>query len=240
MLTNVTIFGGLTAKQIDALERSASRTTIPKNTAVFHEGDPSDQLYIVLNGSANAIRHDNTGRQVILNRFGPYDCFGEMGFVDGSPRCATVVTRETCDLLAIPRSAFLKVATKDTNIYENIAHLMIDKLRSATQLIEDLAISNVYSRLCRILSDNRGPGGVLSESFTHQELADMVGASRETVCRLINDLTADGYLAKTSSYMVVKRIIFGKWEQQGLVVLAQRFTLTCVIPNQKKQYQDVL
>jgi CRP/FNR family cyclic AMP-dependent transcriptional regulator len=205
MLTNVTIFGGLMAKQIDALERSANRITIAKNTAVFNKGDPSNQLYILLRGSANAIRHDDSGRQVILNRFHPYDCFGEMGFLDGSPRCATVVTRETCDLLAIPRSAFLAVATKDTIVYENIVHLLIDKLRSATQRIEDLAISNVYSRLCRILSEHRGPGGILSESFTHQELADMVGASRETVCRLINDLTARGYLTRTSTHMVVKR-----------------------------------
>lgn len=205
MLTNVTMFDGLTAKQIDGLECSANRATIQKNTVVFQEGDPSDRLYIVLKGSANAIRHDHSGRQVILNRFGPNDCFGEMGFLDGSPRCATVVTREVCDVLTISRNAFLEIAKQDATVYQNIAHLLLEKLRSATQLIEDLAITNVYNRLCRILREYRGPDGVLSEAFTQQELADMVGASRETVCRLINDLTTDGYLTREASQMVVKR-----------------------------------
>jgi CRP/FNR family cyclic AMP-dependent transcriptional regulator len=203
VLEKVSLFAGLNNKQISTLEKSAGRITFAKNSVVFHKGDKCNCLYVILRGSAKAVRQDESGRQVILNRFGVCEYFGEMSFLDGSPRCATVLTRRPCEMLTIPRSAFLKLVSDNSGIYRNITNFLLNKLRSATQQIEDLAISTVYFRLARLLSENQGPKGVLTDNFTHQELAEMVGATRETICRLINDLICDGYLSRKGSNLVI-------------------------------------
>ena len=205
MLEQVSLFSGLNNKQISTLEKSAGRVTFAKNSVVFHKGDKSNCLYVILRGSAKAVRQDESGRQVILNRFGVYEYFGEMSFLDGSPRCATVLTRGPCEMLTIPRSVFLKLVSDNSGVYKNITKFLLHKLRSATQQIEDLAISTVYIRLARLLVEHQNPRGIITDNFTHQEMAEMVGATRETICRLINDLISDGYLSRKGSHLAIMK-----------------------------------
>ncbi len=203
MLNRVTIFSNLSDQALEELHAIARRHTFPKNSVVISEGDDSDSLYVLLNGRAVALRTDESGRQFVVNRFGPYDYFGEMSFFDRNARCATVMTKERCETMIIGRSDFLRFVERHTDILWNVINALLAKLRKATEQIESLAFLDVYGRLARILIENQDEDGVIREKFTQQELADMVGSSRETVSRIFNELVSGGYVRKVKGRVVI-------------------------------------
>ena len=203
MIEKVSIFSSLSGSAIKELEAIARRHTFLKNSVVISEGDESDSLYVLLSGRAVALRTDESGRQFVVNRFGPYDYFGEMSFFDRNARCATVMTKERCEAMIIGRSDFLRFVEQHTEILWNVINALLAKLRKATEQIESLAFLDVYGRLARILIENQDEDGVINEKFTQQELADMVGSSRETVSRIFNELVSGGYVRKVKGRMVI-------------------------------------
>jgi CRP/FNR family cyclic AMP-dependent transcriptional regulator len=203
MIEKVAIFSSLSGQAIEELETLARSRTYQKNSVVISEGDESDSLYVLLSGRAVALRTDESGRQFVVNRFGPYDYFGEMSFFDRNARCATVMTKERCETLVIPRSDFLRFVERHTDILWSVINALLAKLRKATEQIESLAFLDVYGRLARILIENQDEEGVIQEKFTQQELADMVGSSRETVSRIFNELVGGGYVRKVKGRMAI-------------------------------------
>ena len=190
------LFSSLDDGQIAELEAICTTQTLPRNAIVITEGDQTDNLYVLISGKAHALRIDESGKQFIINRFGPFDYFGEMSFFDGNARCATVMTKERCRLMTLPRQAFLKLAAKHPEILWAVNKALLEKLRIATQQIDALAFMDVYSRLARFLTEHQDETHLITETFTQQELADIVGSSRETVNRIFNELSAGGYLSK--------------------------------------------
>ncbi len=205
MLERVSLFSHLMAHEIAELETLGQERSVAKNSIVINEGDETDSLYIVLKGKAHALRSDESGRQFIVNRFGPFDYFGEMSIFDRNARCATVITREKCTLMVLPRKAFLEFAARHPEIYKNLITALLEKLRKATQQIEQLAFLDVYGRLARFLIENQNADGVIEEKLTQQELADMVGSSRETVNRIFNELVGGGFIEKEKGRIIVKK-----------------------------------
>ncbi len=204
MIEQVPLFSNLSPQAISELEAIVRRRSFPKGTVVINEGDVSDSLYILASGRAVALRSDESGRQLVVNRFGPWDYFGEMSFFDRSERCATVMTKERCEVMMIARSDFLGFADKHSDILWNVINALLVKLRKATEQIESLAFLDVYGRLTRILIENQDDNGIIQEKLTQQELADMVGSSRETVSRILNELTAGGYIGKDKGRIVIQ------------------------------------
>jgi CRP/FNR family cyclic AMP-dependent transcriptional regulator len=196
MLEQVALFSGLKADEIAKLEAIARRRTFAKETVVISEGETSDSLYVLVSGKAVALRNDPSGRQLVVNRFGPNDYFGEMSFFDRSARCATVMTKERSEALIIARNDFLHFIQRHPEILWNVTNALLAKLRKATQQIESLAFLDVYGRLARFLVENQDERGAIREKFTQQELADMIGTTRETVSRILNELVAGGYIRK--------------------------------------------
>jgi CRP/FNR family cyclic AMP-dependent transcriptional regulator len=196
VLERVALFSNLDKREITKLEAIGQKRSVPKNTMVISEGDDTDSLYIVIKGKAHALRSDESGRQLIVNSFGPYDYFGEMSFFDRNVRCATVIAKEKCTLLILPRRGFFDFAAKHPQIYGNVIRALLEKLRKATQQIEEMAFLDVYGRLARLLIEKQNADGVIEERLTQQEFADMVGSSRETVNRIFNELVSGGYLHK--------------------------------------------
>jgi CRP/FNR family transcriptional regulator, cyclic AMP receptor protein len=203
VLKQVSLFSNLNEQLILELEAICKVRSFARNVVVISEGERSDCLYIVISGKAHALRIDETGRQFVVNRFGPLDYFGEMSFFDGDARCATVMTKDPCELMLLPRQAFLDLASKHPDILWNVNKALLAKLRAATEQIDALVFMDVYSRLARFLIEHQGKDHVVTEKFTQQELADIVGASRETVNRIFNDLIAGGNLSKDKDRIVI-------------------------------------
>lgn len=205
MLERVPLFSNLSQEDVIQLEAIGQERSVAKNTMVINEGDDTDCLYIVIKGKAHALRSDESGRQFIVNRFGPFDYFGEMSFFDRHARCATVITKEKCTLMILPRKAFSDFAGRHPEIYTNVIGALLEKLRRATQQIEELAFLDVYGRLARVLIENQNADGIIEEKLTQQELADMVGSSRETVNRIFNELVTGGYISKDQGRIKIEK-----------------------------------
>jgi CRP/FNR family transcriptional regulator, cyclic AMP receptor protein len=205
MLEQVPLFSNLNPREIADLEAIGQERLVAKHSVVINEGDETNCLYIVLKGKAHALRSDESGRQFIVNRFGPYDYFGEMSFFDRDTRCATVITKEKCTLITLPRKAFLEFAAKHPEIYWNVIKALLEKLRKATQQIESLAFMDVYGRLTRFFIENQNSEGMIEDKLTQQELADMVGSSRETICRILNELVSGGYITKEKGRIKIQK-----------------------------------
>lgn len=204
MIEQVAIFSDLSPEAIKELESIARRRTFARGAVVINEGDASDSLYVLISGKAVALRSDASGRQLVVNRFGPWDYFGEMSFFDQRARCATVMTKERCEVMMIARSDFLGFVQHHGEILWNVINALLAKIRKATEQIESLAFLDVYGRLARFLVENQDDNGVVMEKFTQQELADLVGSSRETVSRILNELVSGGYIRKEQGRIVIQ------------------------------------
>jgi CRP/FNR family cyclic AMP-dependent transcriptional regulator len=205
MLERVSLFSKLSNNEIASLEAICMDRSVPKNSLVINEGDETDCLYILIEGKAFALRSDESGRQFVVNRFGPYDYFGEMSLFDRSARCATVQTKKKCQLKILPRKAFFEFAASHPEVYHNMINTLLGKLRKATEQIGELAFMDVYGRLSRFLIENQNAEGVIEEKFTQQDLADIVGSSRETVCRIYNELVDGGYITKKKGLLHIRK-----------------------------------
>jgi CRP/FNR family cyclic AMP-dependent transcriptional regulator len=197
------LFADIDPRDILELEALCVERRVPKNTLVISEGDETDSLYVLLEGSARALRTDDSGRQFVVNRFEPWDHFGEMSLFDRDERCATVITKTRCTLLVLPRKAFFDFAATRPGIYRNMIKTLLEKLRKATLQIEELAFLDVYGRLVRFLIENQDDDGVIREKLTQQDLADIVGSTRETVNRIYNELGAGGYLTREKGHLKI-------------------------------------
>ena len=199
MLKNIPLFSGLEADQIETLRKVLLVKTYPKNVYLFSEGDPSDSFYIVEKGKVNVGINDEEGREVILSVLGPGEYFGEMALLDGEPRCAYVMTKERSKLLIISKREFQNLLNANPGIMLSILKGLQKRLREANKRIESLALMDVYGRVARLLTQIAGTPRedevVITDKMTHQEIANMVGASREMVSRVLKDMTNEGYIS---------------------------------------------
>jgi len=198
-INHLQIFADMDKHVLESIKAISTVRTFPRNTIIVNEGDNTDSLYIVLSGKACAMTIHEDGRQIVLNVVRQGDYFGELSFIDSDVRSATVMTKEPCKLLIIPRAGFEKIGSEHPSIILCFLMGLLRKLRKATQKIKELAFMDVYGRVARFLSDSVNEKGVIEDKLTHQEIAFMVGSSREMVSRVMKDLSDKGYVRKSQN-----------------------------------------
>lgn len=197
LLQNIPLFDGLSAAQLEEISRMAVRRKVLRNKTIVRAGDKTDSLFVIVSGSAKVLNRDAEGHEVILSLLGAGQCFGEMGLIDGSPRSADVVTNENCQLLVIAKADFKKALAGNVDLGLNIMKSLVLRLREANRKIESLALMDVYGRVAKLLLDlSEQENGVrmIRRKVTKQDMAKMVGASREMVSRVMRDLETSGYI----------------------------------------------
>ena len=173
------------------------RKAYPKKSAVVVAGDPADALHIVISGRLKVIMSDKEGREVILAILDQGDFFGEMGLIDQAPRSATVVTIEPCELLTITRTDFTKCLRKNFDLTMNVIRGLVRRLREADKKIGSLALMDVYGRVARLLlemAETVDGQKVVTGKLPKQQIAKMIGATREMVTRVMKELEASGHI----------------------------------------------
>lgn len=196
-LRRVPLFSGLTEAQIERLAAGSVRRNFPKGRVIVTEGEPSQSLYILLSGRAKVQRSDTEGKEVILAVIGPGECFGEMSLIDESPRSASVITTESSDFMSINKESFKAMMMSSPEICLRIMIGLVRRLREADKKIETLALLDVYGRVARVLldmSEKIGNDRVVRSKLPRQEIAKMIGASREMVSRVMKGLEVEGYI----------------------------------------------
>lgn len=197
LLRNVPLFSVLPESQIALLTSIVSRRSITRGTTVIAAGDPTDSLYILVSGRMKVMMSDDEGREVILSILGPNEYFGEMGLLDDSPRSASVVSLESCEVLVLPKREFKTVLHDNTEMATALLRGLVKRLREADQKIGSLALMDVYGRVARLLlemADTVDGHKVVTKRLPKQDIAKMIGASREMVSRVMKDLQKSGYI----------------------------------------------
>jgi CRP/FNR family cyclic AMP-dependent transcriptional regulator len=192
------IFGAIDETRARTLFGDFQRRLYPKQSYVINEGDNSDYFYVLLSGKIKIVMTDDSGREVILAILGNGEHFGEFSLIDQQPRSASAVTMEESVLLLVTRDRFRDCLLKNPALAEQFMARLTHRLRAADRKIEGLALHDVYSRIARTLAElatEQDGKLVLPQKLTHQDLAHMVGASREMVTRILRDLTTGGYIS---------------------------------------------
>ena len=192
------------------LTTMVTRKSAPRSTTIMAGGDPTDSLYIVLSGRLKVMMSDSEGKEVILSILGPGEFFGEMGLIDDEPRSATVITIEPCELHSIAKRDFKKCLADNFEMTMAVMRGLVKRLREADRKIGSLALLDVYGRVARLLLDmaeNVDGEKVVTKRLPKQDIAKMIGASREMVSRVMKDLQTGGYIEMRGSTIVLRDTI---------------------------------
>jgi len=206
VLRALPIFETLDDECLKPLTRVAMLRHIPRHTIVLNAGDHTDNIYFVLAGALKVQISDEEGREVILSMLGPGELFGEMGVLDDHPRSATVLAVESSEVVMIGKADFKQCLVENPDVSLFIMRNLTKRLRLADRNIESLALLDVYGRVARLLleaAETIDGRKVVTHKLTKQDIAKMIGASREMVSRVMRDLVTQGLIQEHDGQLVL-------------------------------------
>lgn len=206
VLRNVPLFAGLDQAELEKLSRVAGRRRAERGEFVVRAGEDTDALYILISGRAKVTNSDEEGREIILAVLGPGESFGEMGLIDGSPRSANVVAQEASELVVVSKQDFQRCMQDNFHVALKLMQVLVRRLREADRKIESLALLDVYGRVARLLlemSQEVNGRRVVVRKVSKQDMARMIGASREMVSKVMRDLENSGYILQDGDQLVI-------------------------------------
>lgn len=208
MLEKVDLFASATPDERAQIESYTSRRRYPRNTVIVAEGDSNQSLYVIVSGKVKVTLTDADGREIILRFQGPGEYFGELALLDDAPRSATVIGIEPTELLVLPKAGFERCLIEHPSTAISTIRALTKRVRTLTEEVRALALLDVYGRLSRVLTqlaEDQNGTLVVTQRLTHQEIASMVGASREMVTRILKELTVGGYVTVGNGSMTINR-----------------------------------
>lgn len=212
LLRTVPIFSDLSPPALDKLTQLLARRRYPKDGVVFFENEAGDSLFMVAEGRIKVTILGDDGREIILSVLGPGEFFGEMALLDNEPRSATTIAAEDSELLCLSRADFEGVLAQNPDIMITLIRVLTGRLRHANHQISTLALLDVYGRVARVIvelarDDGRRlkDGRIAFQRPTHQEIANRIGTTRETVTRMLKDLQRQGLIRATGKEIVVEQ-----------------------------------
>lgn len=213
MLSQVYLFDGLSEDELDAIERHAVIKRYRKNTVIIERGDDANALYILLQGEVKVFVADERGKEVVLRELGPGSVLGELALLAEMPRSASVMTVDDSEFLVLAKRAFTQCLADHPGIAWNLVRALTRQVQMLTESVTDFALLDVYGRVARILRDSAVDEGgrTITPKFTHQQIADRVGSSREMVSKILKDLKQGGYLSTEGKRYVLHRRLPAKW-----------------------------
>src|SRR6478736_5641134 len=208
-LKAVPFFTQLSDHELDLVRAVASEKTYPKNAVVLTEGEAGDSLYMIQAGKVKVFIGDEEGREIILKILGPGSFFGEMSMIDKQPRSASVTTIEQSTFLVLTHVAFERCVEQVPRIAALVMQCLAQRVREADRKIGTLALMDVYGRVASTLLELSvySNGKMMKPGkLSQQDLANMVGASREMVNRILKDLSERGFISiESKSITIINR-----------------------------------
>jgi len=223
VLRSVPLLSSLSDSEIELVAKSSRRVQYPKRSIVFQEGDPGDFLLVILSGRVKVILVGESGQETTIAILERPGFLGEVALLDDSPRSATVMTLENSAFLQIARAPFLALINKHPNIALKIMSHLSGALRDANEQIRTLSMFDAYGRIVRSLlriarTHGQADGNriVIRPKPSFQELARMIGCSRETVSRAIKTLQDTGYVSSIDRGLVLEKRAIRKYMEPAL------------------------
>jgi CRP/FNR family transcriptional regulator, cyclic AMP receptor protein len=196
------LFSGLGAEAIGSLARLCQTRRLPAGQTLFVKGDPGDALYGVRRGQIRIETGTSAGERLTIEVFGAGDLFGEIAVLDGRPRTADAIAQEDAELFVLPRGDFLKTLERDGRLAIRIIELLCARLRSTNDRTEEMMFLPLSVRLARRLDTLVQDFGA-EVQITQDELAGLVGVTRESVNRQLQEWRASGIVTLSRGRILV-------------------------------------
>ena len=213
-LKQVPLFAELADEDLQELIAVAKRRIFRSGEVIFHRDDHGQVLYVIKEGKVKISLISPEGQEISLVVFGKGECFGEFAILDGLPRSADAVALERVECYTLQRSDFHRAIMKNPKIAIHVLEVLSKRLRTTDQMIEDLIFLDVYGRVAKKLLEladihgtKVGDGIRIDVRLTQQELASMVGASRESVNKVMGYFTDKNFLSTDKHRITLHRIV---------------------------------
>lgn len=212
LLRRVPLFSMLTTSQAVSVADAVVKRRYRKGETIVEQGKKSCALTILLTGRARVVSRDTRGREVILATLRPGDYVGEMSLIDQAPHSASVIAELQTDTLVMDQLAFTRCLPDSDSMAYAMLKGLVHRLRQADRKIESLALMDVYGRVAGTLLDfaaeavpDADGAAMIRGRVSRQDVAKMVGASREMVSRVMKDLEERGFVeTRSDGSMLVK------------------------------------
>ena len=179
----------------------------PKHKTIVEEGLPGDYMYVLRKGRVQVSKLSDDGREKILQFLESGDFFGEMSLLDDAPRSASVRALTDTQVWALSRADFLALLRRTPDVAMSVVQELARRLRETGEHASSLSFQRVTQRtqglLQRLAKDDRGEGRRITPALTHQQIADMIGTSRETVTRALKTLKQSEWLVQEGKRYIV-------------------------------------
>ncbi|MCQ9368604.1 Crp/Fnr family transcriptional regulator [Brevibacterium sp. 50QC2O2] len=210
VVRSAALFSGLDDESTSALLKFMKPRSLRRGTVLFHEGDSGDELYIISSGKLKLGRESSDGRENLLTVLGPGEIVGELALFDPGPRSTTATAVSQTELLSLKHEDLLNWLSERPQAGMNLLKALAQRLRRTNETVGDLVFSDVPGRVAKALIDlserfnKPAPDGILvAHDLTQEELAQLVGASRETVNKALADFAQRGWIRLEARAVVI-------------------------------------
>ena len=201
VLTKAPLFAELDDVSAEALEKAMGTLRLSKGEILFREGETEDRLYVVVAGKIKLGRSGSAGRENLLAVLGPGQMFGELSVFDPGPRSTTATAVTAVEVRTLEHDELMRWIEGHPEVARSLLGQLAARLRRANDVVADLVFSDVPGRvakqlleLARRFGDRKDDGVHVHHDLTQEELAQLVGASRETVNKALADFAARGWI----------------------------------------------
>ncbi|MDB5083897.1 MAG: hypothetical protein JWN30_783 [Bacilli bacterium] len=201
LLADYELFDGLQSEELDQLGKGSYPTFVPKRQYVFTPNEPSNAVYMLKMGRVRISRLSDTGKLFTLVILEPGDIFGESALFGDEPRKHFAEALDDAYICAIDKRQFEQLMIKNPAVSLKLARIVEQRLEDAQEQMENLVFHGVQSRLARLLlklADMHGKftanGVVIDLKLTHEDMASLIGSTRETTSKILSEFKAAGYL----------------------------------------------
>lgn len=201
VLAGVPLFAALDEEAAEVLTAALTTRTVSRGHVIFHEDDPGDRLFIVIDGKVKISRTAPDGRENLLTVLGPGEMFGELSLFDPGARTATASAVTESTLASLDHDDLRPLLLARPAVAVNLLQALAQRLRRTNEAMADLVFSDVPGRVAKALldlaekfGDEEAEGTRVRHDLTQEELAQLVGASRETVNKALSDFANRGWL----------------------------------------------
>ena len=210
VLARAGLFQGVDEEAQEALARSFEFQDLARGSVIFKEGEQGDSLYIVLAGKVKIGRKSVDGRENLLAVMGPSDQFGELSLFDPGPRTSTASALTDVRVARLPKAALRPWLTDRPDLAERLLRVIARRLRRTNNIVADLIFTDVPGRVAKALlnlskqfGQQEGDTLRVTHDLTQEELAQLVGASRETVNKALADFAQRSWLRLEGKSVII-------------------------------------
>ena len=193
-LRETILFAELDDEQLIHIAAAGTVQSLPRGVVLFGEGDEPGEFYLVLSGRVAIAQESDDGRESLLAALGPGELFGEMGFLDGYNRSAQARSLEESTVLMVPYAELRRLYEDNPSALWSAVQLLARRLRAMDRALSDTVFLDVMGRTAKRLLDMAGDRDEFEMPLTQEELASMVGASRERVNKAIHAFVRLGWI----------------------------------------------